>query len=51
METPDHDKQKLALFHRQVQLARSNAAGLHGGSKRDQNRKRRREGKQEAREN
>lgn len=41
---------KMAIFRAQVQQTQSNAAGIHGGTKRDQNRKRRQDGRREARE-
>lgn|GEM_PF-2966473 len=44
------EKQKLAEFHSRVLRGKSSASGAHGGTKQQQRRARRREGKQEARE-
>jgi hypothetical protein len=44
------EARKFAIFRAQVNQSKSNAAGAHGGGKREQNRKRRAEGKRQARD-
>jgi len=41
---------KIAIFQQQVKIAKSGAAGTHGGGKRTQSRKRRQEAKRQARD-
>jgi len=46
----ERDANRQAMFLARVRLAKSGAAGAHGGGKGQQSKKRRQEGRREARE-